>query len=93
MRLLALFAAAGFAFAAGAANAQSVEIKDAVARVTVIPEARKDVKVEILNRNSALPLDVRVHGDRTVIDGNLARKVRSCNGTGGRTRVSVAGRG
>ena len=61
----AALAAAGTAAAAGA----SVEIRDAVARVTVVPEDRADVKVEMLTVNKALPLDVRTNGGDVVIDG------------------------
>lgn len=94
MRLLTAIAATGLTFfAAGAADAASVEIKDAVVRVTVIPEARSDIKVEILSRNASLPLEVRTRGDRTIIDGGLGRKIRSCNGVGGRAWASVQGVG
>lgn len=93
MRLLTAIAASGLTFAAGAANAASVEIKDAVARVTVIPEARSDIKVEMLSRNASLPLAVRVRGDRTIVDGDLDRKIRSCNGAAGKASVDVGGVG
>jgi hypothetical protein len=43
----------------GAAAAQTVEIKDAVARVTVIPEARSDILVEVTQGAADLP-QVRV---------------------------------
>ena len=43
-----LLASAALCAAAGAANAASVEVRDAVARVIVIPEDRADVKVEFL---------------------------------------------
>lgn len=89
MRLLTAVAAAGLAISAGAAQAASVSIKDAVARVTVIPEAREDIKVEILTTNPSLPLQVRQQGDRVIVDGDLDRKIRSC---GGRT-VTVSGVG
>ena len=59
MRLLAALAASSLALAAGVAHAASVEIKDAVARVVVIPEARSDIKVEFLTTNPSLPLQVR----------------------------------
>lgn len=94
MRLLTAIAATGATFfAAGAADAASLEIKDAVARVTVIPEARSDIKVEILSSNASLPLAVRTRGDRTIVDGDLDRKIRSCNGVGGKAWVSVQGVG
>ncbi|MCR5880776.1 DUF2807 domain-containing protein [Phenylobacterium sp. J367] len=90
MRLqLALFAAAAATLAAGAAQAASVEIRDAVARVTVIPENRSDIKVEVVAANPRLPLEVRTLGDRTIIDGNLERRIRSCNGGGDNVRVTV----
>ena len=49
----------------------SVEIKDAVARVTVIPEDRSDVKVEMLTTNADLPLRSAPWAAATIIDGNL----------------------
>ena len=58
MRLQVITAGLGLALAAGAAQAAEVEIKDAVARVTVIPEARSDIKVEFLTTNSDLPLEI-----------------------------------
>lgn len=66
--------------AAGAANAASrVEVKDAAARVTVIPENRADVKVEFLTTNPALPLQVRTHGDKVIVDGDLRRRIKGCH--------------
>ena len=84
MRLaIALFAAASALCAAGAAAAApSVEIKDAVARVTVIPEDRTDVKVEMITTNGSLPLDVRTMGSQTVIDGNLKHRITDCHTRG-----------
>jgi hypothetical protein len=83
-----LFAAAA-ALALGAAGAASaapeVEIKHAVARVVVIPEAgRTEVKVEIIPGTAELPrLDVRTTGSgKVVIDGGLDRKIRGCNQSG-----------
>jgi hypothetical protein len=89
--LLAAVAAtfAATAFTAGAAQAASVEIEDAVARVTVVPEDRKDIKVEVISANSRLPLTVRTLGDRTIIDGDLDRKIRSCHSSGEGSRVHV----
>lgn len=93
MRLpIALFAAAATALCAGAAQAASVEIKDAVARVTVVPENRNDIRVEILRTNGQLPLQVRTMGDRTIVDGDLDRKIRSCRG-GDHPVVTVRGVG
>lgn len=85
-------AAAGLALAS-AAQAASVEVKDAVARVIVVPEARQDIRVEFLTTNPSLPIEVRSRGDRVIVDGGLARKVRSCRGSGARASVNVAGVG
>ena len=96
MRLLTLITAtAAVSLAAGAATAQtrSVEVRDAVARVVVIPETRTDIKVEMLGRNASLPLEVQVHGDRVVVDGGLDRRIRACHGSGEGASVTVAGLG
>lgn len=79
----------------GAAAAEpSVQIKDAVARVTVIPEDRADVKVEFVTRNPALPLVVTKFGDRIVVDGDLGHnKIHNCMSLNGRTTVGVRGVG
>jgi len=70
-----------------------VEIRDAVARVTVVPQDRSDIKVEIVRAHPELPLTVTVSGDRTLIDGDLERKIRDCNGMGENARVRVRGVG
>jgi hypothetical protein len=95
MRLaIALTSAAVALAAAGAAFAgPSVEIRDAVARVTVIPEDRADVKVEMLTTNAALPLEVHTSGGVTVIDGNLAHRINDCHGKGDRPSAWVRGIG
>lgn len=93
MRLLTACAAAGLVLSAGAAQAAEVEIKDAVARVTVIPEARSDIKVEILSAHPKLPLAVRSLGAKTIVDGDLDRKIKNCSSRNGRITVSVSGIG
>src|SRR4051812_10760575 len=98
MRLMSTIATAtltlGVVAAAGAAAAgPSVEIRDAVARVTVIPEDRADIKVEMLTVNRALPLDVRVEGARTVISGDLRHRIHSCHASGDHPVASVGGVG
>lgn len=94
MRLsMSLLAASAVLAAAGAANAAEVEVRDAVARVTVIPENRSDIKVEIIAPNARLPLEVRTRGDQTIIDGDLDRKIRNCSGSGENRSVEVRGVG
>ena len=90
---LMMIATAAAALAAGAATAASVEVKDAVARVTVIPENRSDIKVEVIAANPRLPLEVRTLGDRTIVDGGLRRRIRDCRGRGENIRVLVRGEG
>lgn len=101
MRLPILAAAAtlsaGAVMAAGAAGPAladpAVEIRDAVARVVVIPEARDDVKVEVLKARQALPLKVEQKGGRTVIDGGLKNRLRGCGRHDGQASATVAGVG
>lgn len=82
--------AAVLGLAGGAAAEPLVKIKDAVARVVIIPEARSDVQVEFLTRNPRLPLKVRQSGGRTIIDGDLRfNQVQGCRTTQGTTRVKV----
>lgn len=83
--------AAVLALAGQAAAAEpSVKIKDAVARVTIIPEARGDVKVEFLTTNGRLPLEVRKVGGQTIVDGNLRlKRIQSCNSRGEGSAVRV----
>ena len=91
--VLMLAASAAAVFAAGAASAAPVEVKDAVARVTVIPENRSDVKVEIVQANPRLPIEVRTFAGQTIVDGGLRRRIRDCRGHGDNIRVAVRGMG
>lgn len=80
--------------AGAAAAAPSVKIKDAVARVVIIPENRADVKVEFLTTNASLPLSVRQEGEQVVIDGDLRMsRINGCNSRNGKTSVRVRGVG
>lgn len=90
---LMVLAAATALGGASAANAASVEVKDAVARVTVIPENRTDVKVEFIATNPKLPMQLRSLGGRTIVDGRLDRRIRACHGIGERASVHVRGVG
>jgi hypothetical protein len=95
MRLaIGLITAALAAGAAGAAAAApSIEIRDAVARVVVIPEDRPDVKVEMLTTNRDLPLEVRQVGSGVVVDGHLAHRIRDCHASSENPWTSVRGVG
>jgi hypothetical protein len=94
-------ATAALAFA-GAAQAAEVEIRDAVARVVVIPEDRSDIAVEIEQGSSGLDrLTVTRRGDDVIVDGGLSgNAIRNCtSGPSGATqpgegaRVQVRGHG
>ena len=66
--------------AGGAASAQELEIEDAAARLIVIPEARSDVQVTIVQGSAGLPpLAVRRRGASVEIDGGLKRRIGGCN--------------
>jgi hypothetical protein len=95
MRLAIVIAAAATALAAaGAASAApSIDIRDAIARVTVVPEDRADVKVEMLTTNASLPLEVRTLGSQTVISGNLAHRIKDCHTRGDHPTAWVSGIG
>jgi hypothetical protein len=88
-----VLASAVLASAGAAAAAPSVEIRDAVVRVTVIPEDRSDIKVEMLTTNKDLPVEVRVQGGETVIDGNLGHRIYNCRTHGDHPAVGVRGVG
>jgi hypothetical protein len=90
---LLLAASAAAALAACAASAASVEVKDAVARVTVIPENRTGIKIDVIQANSRLPLEVRTFAGRTIVDGRLGRRIRECHGSGENVTVHVRGVG
>ncbi len=95
MRTFLMLAIAGAALAsAGAAAAGPyIEIKDAAARVVVIPEARSDVEVNIIAPNARLPLRVERWGSRVSVIGDVRNRVRSCHAMLGKAKVGVAGRG
>ncbi|HYE42902.1 MAG TPA: DUF2807 domain-containing protein [Caulobacteraceae bacterium] len=83
-RLYAAAAALALFGAAGAAQAADVEIKDAVARVVIIPEDRSDVAVEIVPGTATqLPKITmqRTGSGKVILDGNLGRnRIRGCDG-------------
>lgn len=98
---LVAVATAVLAFA-GAAQAAEVEIRDAVARVVVIPEDRSDIAVEIEHGSSGLDrLTVTRRGGDVIIDGGLSgNAVQNCTSgpadarqPGEGARVQVRGHG
>jgi hypothetical protein len=90
---MAFLASAALLASAGAASAASVEVRDAVVRVTVVPEDRNDVKVEFLTVNPGLPIEVRTVGGSTVVDGGLRHRIASCHNHAERPSAWVRGVG
>ena len=67
---------------ATAQAAPGVDIRNAAARVVVVPEARADVTVTVHSGSSGLPrLSARVQGDQVVLDGGLEGRIMGCNGS------------
>lgn len=101
IRLTAAAAVFAALAAASTAAAQEVRIRDAVARVAVIPEDRADIAVEIEPGSADLPrLRVTRQGAQVRIDGELGRNpIRDCTPGSGDGRpgegasVQVRGRG
>jgi hypothetical protein len=89
MRFLIALLAAATSLATGTAQAATVELREAVARVIVVPEDRADVRVEVIRPNAQLPLTISTEGDRTVVDGGLGHRLRDCNGLGEHARIRV----
>ncbi len=80
--------------AAGAASAAPLaEVRNAAARVVVIPEDRQDVKVEFASINPALPLTIREDVGRVIVDGGLHRRIGGCQAEFGKITVRVHGLG
>jgi hypothetical protein len=83
-------AAMAVAAAAGSATAgPGVIIHDAAARVTVIPDARNDVSVEVVRSNPHFRITVTKIGDDVSVDGGLGFRGHNCRNKG----VSVWGVG
>lgn len=96
MRLIATAGLAALAIAsiAGTASAKDREprvvVKNAVARVTVVPQDRTDVQVVVKTHDPRLMLTVEKKGVRTIIDGDLKwNRIRNCRGTNGSASADV----
>jgi len=82
--------AAGAALIGGGAwAAPAFEVRDAAARVVVIPENRTDVKVEFSALNPALPLTVRNELGRVIVEGGLRHRIDGCAAEFGKITVQV----
>jgi len=70
-----------------------LEVRDAAAHVTVIPEARADIGVSVIRKSRVLPVRVFQAGDVTVIDGGLDHHVKGCPRLAGGIGVRIGGVG
>ena len=75
------------------AAARQVELRDVVAIVQVTPENRTDVAVSISNPGPLRAPQMRMRGDRLVIDGAMRRQIRSCTVRGEGFTVATARNG
>ncbi|MGH6986840.1 MAG: GIN domain-containing protein [Caulobacteraceae bacterium] len=83
------------ASAAGGALAQpSVKIRNAVARVVVVPEARADVEAVLVKTNPRFPIRIRQQGGAIIIDGDIGHRPHVCHSSlMSEPSVGVWGRG
>jgi hypothetical protein len=64
------------------ADAREVQLRDVAAIVRVTPENRTDVALAIANGGPLRAPEVRVRGDRLLIDGRMRGQIRSCRARG-----------
>jgi hypothetical protein len=83
--------ASGLCAASLAAAAPSIEINYAAARVTVSPEPRSDIRVDIFKPDARLPLRVWTFAGKTYVDGGLWNRLRGCGLRAGRPFARIAG--
>jgi hypothetical protein len=93
MKLFLASAGIALAVAAVAQAEPGVVIRRAVARVTVIPEARSDVAVTVVRTNPKFPLHISRRGQDVFIDGGLRWRGANCRTMFGHRRVTVWGLG
>jgi hypothetical protein len=74
-------------------QATEVVIREAAALVRVTPENRSDVALSILNPGRLPSPEVRVNGDRLIIEGGMRRQIRSCRVVGNDFEVVTAHQG
>lgn len=90
---LGAMAVAAIAASGGALAAPAVQIRQAVVRVTIIPEARSDIVVTVLRANPRLPLRITRLGDQVLVTGDVGLRLLGCRSWMGRPSASVWGVG
>jgi hypothetical protein len=81
------------AVAQGAAAAPSIQVRGAALRLTIIPEARRDIAVSLTHADPRLPIRIAKLGDRIFITGDVGHRVHSCRTPASRRGVAIWGRG
>ncbi len=71
-------------------DARQVQLRDVAAIVRVTPESRSDVAVAIVNHGPLPNPEIRISGNRLIIDGELRRRIRSCRADGDNFEVEVS---
>lgn len=93
VQIVGLLAVGVAAVAQGAIAAPSVQVRGAAARVTIIPEARRDIAVSLTRADPRLPIRITKLGDRIFITGDVGHRVHGCRTGAGRRGVAIWGRG
>ncbi|MDC7677315.1 GIN domain-containing protein [Asticcacaulis machinosus] len=66
------------ALSARAEAATQLELKDMAARVIVTPEDRADIDLKVRNNPNLPKITVRMSGDKMIVSGQLAHKIKGC---------------
>lgn len=66
------------ALSARAEAATQLELKDMAARVIVTPEDRADIDLKVKNNPNLPKITVRISGDKMIVSGQLAHKIKGC---------------
>ncbi len=93
VRIGGLLAVGATAAAQAAVAAPSVQVRGAAARVTIIPEARRDIAVSLTHADPRLPIRITKLGDRIFITGDVGHRVHGCRTPAGHRGVAIWGRG
>jgi hypothetical protein len=91
--LLAALAMGVGAVAQGAMASPAIQVRGAAARLTLIPEGRRDIAVSLTHADPRLPIRITKLGDRIFITGDVGHRVHGCRTAAGRRGVAVWGRG
>lgn len=73
--------------------ATRLKIEDAAVLVTILPEDRADISVEVAQAGKLPALDANLRGDELVLDGRLGSRIRGCGGDVASPSITVSGYG